>query len=179
MWPHIENILNLFKISLSRWVITNHLGQVSLFWVSLIKLSLMVNFAIFKKLFQENALKKMKYLLVSIFVIFYILWSTDDLKNLKDDLKDPQRPMKASAFASEEPAPFSPFIPKGKNSQIIRLKLHPNVGRSNYDFLNDFSLSRWRDQLRHVYQKALPNGKRFHLFPYNMSTGEKRKSSDR
>ncbi|CAB3993111.1 elongator complex 2-like [Paramuricea clavata] len=36
----------------------------------------------------------------------------DDLKNLKDDLKDPQRPMKASAFASEEPAPFSPFIPK-------------------------------------------------------------------
>jgi hypothetical protein len=44
------------------------------------------------------------------------LWWTDDLENLKDDLKDPQRPMKASAFASEEPAPFSPFIPKGKLS---------------------------------------------------------------
>ncbi|XP_028410980.1 elongator complex protein 2-like isoform X2 [Dendronephthya gigantea] len=34
----------------------------------------------------------------------------DDLKNLKDDLNDPQRPMKASAFASEEPPPFSPFV---------------------------------------------------------------------
>ena len=38
---------------------------------------------------------------------------TDDLQNLKSDLKDPQRPMKASAFASEEPAPFSPSQSQG------------------------------------------------------------------
>ena len=37
----------------------------------------------------------------------------DDLVNLKEDLKDPQRPMKASAFASEEPAPFTPFLSEG------------------------------------------------------------------
>lgn len=36
----------------------------------------------------------------------------DDLQTLKDDLKDPQRPMKASAFASEEPAPFAPSLSK-------------------------------------------------------------------
>lgn len=40
-------------------------------------------------------------------------FSIDDLKKLKDDLVDYQRPMKASVYASEEPAPFSPFIPTG------------------------------------------------------------------
>ena len=39
-----------------------------------------------------------------------------DLESLKKDLEDPSRPMKASAFASEEPAPFTPGTLHGKNT---------------------------------------------------------------
>jgi hypothetical protein len=56
---------------------------------------------------------------VEEYLLNTFIFSTDDLKNLKDDLKDLQRPMKASAFASEEPAPFSPFIPKGKFLNVV------------------------------------------------------------
>ena len=36
-----------------------------------------------------------------------------DLDSLRRDLEDPARPMKSSAFASEEPAPFTPVSLKG------------------------------------------------------------------
>ena len=35
------------------------------------------------------------------------------MDSLKRDLEDPARPMKSSAFASEEPAPFTPVSLKG------------------------------------------------------------------
>ena len=37
--------------------------------------------------------------------------------------------MKASAFASEEPAPFSPFIPKGKKGHKVKysFKVHADL----------------------------------------------------
>lgn len=38
---------------------------------------------------------------------------TGDMDSLKRDLEDPARPMKSSAFASEEPAPFTPVSLKG------------------------------------------------------------------
>ena len=36
-----------------------------------------------------------------------------DLDSLRRDLEDPARPMKSSAFSSEEPAPFTPVQLKG------------------------------------------------------------------
>jgi len=38
---------------------------------------------------------------------------TGDMDSLRRDLEDPARPMKSSAFASEEPAPFTPVSLKG------------------------------------------------------------------
>ena len=35
------------------------------------------------------------------------------MDSLRRDLEDPARPMKSSAFASEEPAPFTPVSLKG------------------------------------------------------------------
>jgi len=47
-----------------------------------------------------------------------------DLNSLKRDLEDPARPMKSSAFASEEPAPFTPVSLKEPPTEDI---LHQNT----------------------------------------------------
>ena len=44
------------------------------------------------------------------------IFFSGDLESLKKDLEDPSRPMKASAFASEEPALFTPGTLHGKNT---------------------------------------------------------------
>ena len=50
---------------------------------------------------------------------FVTLVLTGDIDSLRKDLEDPARPMKASAFASEEPAPFTPVSLKGLLFRIV------------------------------------------------------------
>lgn len=47
-----------------------------------------------------------------------------DMDSLRRDLEDPARPMKSSAFASEEPAPFTPVLLKEPPTEDI---LHQNT----------------------------------------------------
>nr|XP_058967609.1 elongator complex protein 2-like [Pocillopora verrucosa]XP_058967610.1 elongator complex protein 2-like [Pocillopora verrucosa] len=47
-----------------------------------------------------------------------------DMDSLRRDLEDPARPMKSSAFASEEPAPFTPILLKEPPTEDI---LHQNT----------------------------------------------------
>ena len=46
-------------------------------------------------------------------ITFLTFILTGDIDSLRRDLEDPARPMKSSAFASEEPAPFTPVSLKG------------------------------------------------------------------
>ena len=52
---------------------------------------------------------------------------TGDIESLRRDLVDPARPMKSSAFASEEPAPFTPVSLKGSLFLVLLVMLPRDV----------------------------------------------------
>ena len=52
---------------------------------------------------------------------------TGDIESLRRDLVDPARPMKSSAFASEEPAPFTPVSLKGSLFLVLLIMLPRDV----------------------------------------------------
>lgn len=54
-----------------------------------------------------------------IFFFFFALVFSGDISSLRRDLEDPARPMKSSAFASEEPAPFTPVSLKGASFVVL------------------------------------------------------------
>ena len=52
---------------------------------------------------------------------------TGDIESLRRDLVDPAGPMKSSAFASEEPAPFTPVSLKGSLILVLLIMLPRDV----------------------------------------------------
>ncbi len=59
--------------------------------------------------------------------MYLTLVLTGDIDSLRRDLEDPARPMKSSAFASEEPAPFTPVSLKGFSLVILVIFPKPTL----------------------------------------------------
>lgn len=67
--------------------------------------------SILNERFNSSLMLVNRYNLLYFFAVTTIF--VGDLDSLRRDLEDPARPMKSSAFASEEPAPFTPVSLKG------------------------------------------------------------------